>query len=100
MARKLDMQEPLLTAVARKLGQAAGTLVNMSQMLTAEPTPESHVASTPKSTKPGKAKSSVKIRQNQSPKKRRTARAKRTAKSRNLSASNRSASKRGSARKR
>ena len=48
MARELDAQEPLLTAVARKLGQAAGTLVNMTQRLTTEPAlPESQSASTP-----------------------------------------------------
>ncbi len=32
--RKEDEQEPLLTAVARKLGQAAGTLANMTHLLT------------------------------------------------------------------
>lgn len=36
MARKQAEQEPLLTAVARKLGQAAGTLANM---LTADQAP-------------------------------------------------------------
>src|ERR1700686_1930607 len=37
MTRKLDSQEPLLNAVARKLGRAAGTLANMTRSLTAEP---------------------------------------------------------------
>ena len=33
MNRKPDAAEPLLNTVARKLGQAAGTLVNMTQQL-------------------------------------------------------------------
>ena len=39
MTRKLDGQEPLLTAVARKVGQAAGTLANMAHKLTADQAP-------------------------------------------------------------
>jgi hypothetical protein len=43
MTPKPDSQEPLLNAVARKLGRAAGTLANMTHSLTAEPgTRESH----------------------------------------------------------
>lgn len=37
MTPKPDSQEPLLNAVARKLGRAAGTLANMTHSLTAEP---------------------------------------------------------------
>lgn len=33
MTRKVDPQEPLLNAVARKLGRAAGTLANMTHKL-------------------------------------------------------------------
>ena len=33
MARKLDQKEPLLSAVARKLGHAAGTLANLTSGL-------------------------------------------------------------------
>ena len=33
MARKSDAQNPLLTAVARKLGQAAGTLAKIDRIL-------------------------------------------------------------------
>lgn len=36
MARKVGMEETLLSAVARKLGRAAGTLANMTQMLASE----------------------------------------------------------------
>jgi histidine ammonia-lyase len=53
MTRKLDTPEPLLTAVARKLGQAAGTLANMTHRLTAEPiTTESRSPSKPESVDP------------------------------------------------
>jgi len=102
MARKLDAQEPLLTAVARKLGQAAGTLVNVTQRLTTDPTPaESQPASTANAIQPQRSKKkSPAIRQNQTAKKRRAIPKKRTAKSRKPSARNRIASKRGSARKR
>src|ERR1700732_2301423 len=34
MAKKSTQQEPLLNSVARKLGQAAGTLANMAHTLT------------------------------------------------------------------
>jgi hypothetical protein len=66
MTRKLDAQEPLLSAVARKLGQAAGTLANMAHLLTTEQTVRaSHSPSKPESedTESGtadSAKSSVK----------------------------------------
>jgi hypothetical protein len=36
MTRKSDAQEHLLNVVARELGQAAGTLANMTHMLTAD----------------------------------------------------------------
>lgn len=36
MTRKPDAQEPLLNTVARKLGQAAGALANMTHLLTKE----------------------------------------------------------------
>ena len=50
MTRKADSQEPLLNAVARRLGQAAGTLANMTHRLTTEPaTGESHSPSRPES---------------------------------------------------
>jgi len=53
MTRKLDTPEPLLTAVARKLGLAAGTLANMTHRLTAEPaTTESRSPSKPESLNP------------------------------------------------
>ena len=43
MTPKPDSREPLLNAVARKLGRAAGTLANMTHSLTAEPAmSESH----------------------------------------------------------
>src|ERR1700749_3209515 len=38
MNRRTDEQEPLLTAVARKRGQAAGTLANMTHLLTPDKT--------------------------------------------------------------
>jgi hypothetical protein len=50
MSRKLNSQEPLLNTVARKLGQAAGTLANLTHKLTTEQDAgESHSPSKPKS---------------------------------------------------
>lgn len=106
MARKLNSQEPLLIAAARTLGKAAGTLVNMTQILTTEPTtPESHSPSKPESIKSGSAnkneeKSPATVRQTQSTKQRHSSPKKRTAKSRKASARNTIARKRGSSRKR
>jgi cytoskeletal protein RodZ len=99
MARKLKAQEPLLIAAARTLGKAAGTLVNMTQILTTEPTPpESHSASKPESIKPEspKKKSLATTRQNSPTKQRHARPKKRSAKSRNASARNTIATKRGS----
>jgi hypothetical protein len=54
MTRKRDAQEPLLNAVARKLGQAAGTLANMTHMLTTDQTTKkSHSPSKSQSVNPG-----------------------------------------------
>ena len=52
MARKLDEQEPLLTAVARKLGEAAGTLANMlsAEQATTETNQQENQDSTDKKT--------------------------------------------------
>ena len=56
MTRTSDAQEPLLTAVARKLGQAAGTLANMTHMLTTDKvTTPSQLASKPESSSPRSA---------------------------------------------
>lgn len=103
MDRKLNAQEPLLIAAARTLGKAAGTLMNMTQILTTEPTPpQSHSAAKPESIKPeshNKKKSSATARQNQATKQRRAIPKKRTAKSRKASARNTIATKRGSSRK-
>jgi hypothetical protein len=56
MTRKLDSQEPLLNAVARKLGRAAGTLANMTHILTTEPaTRELRSPSKPESVSSGSA---------------------------------------------
>lgn len=51
MARKQTASEPLLIVAARTLGKAAGTLVNMTQMLTPEPTPASHSVSDAETSK-------------------------------------------------
>ena len=57
MTRKLDSQEPLLNTVARKLGQAAGTLANLTHKLTTEQTAAAASQSTskPESMNPGPA---------------------------------------------
>jgi len=57
MTRKLDSQEPLLNTVARKLGQAAGTLANLTHKLTTEQTAAaaSQLTSKPESMNPGPA---------------------------------------------
>jgi hypothetical protein len=47
MSPKMDAPEPLLNAVARKLGHAAGTLASITHRLTAEQNIVSHVASKP-----------------------------------------------------
>ena len=109
MARKLNAQETLLIAAARTLGKAAGTLVNMTQILTTEPTPpQSHSAAKPESIKPespnknespNKKKSSATVRQNQTTKQGHAIPKKRTAKSRKGSPRNTIATKRGSSRK-
>lgn len=50
MTRKSDSQEPLLNAVARRLGQAAGTVANITHALTGVPgTGRSHPSSNPES---------------------------------------------------
>src|ERR1700676_747355 len=60
MTRKLDAQEPLLNTVARKLGQAAGTLANLTHKMTTEQTAgESHPASQPKSVQQEKNSASA-----------------------------------------
>jgi hypothetical protein len=61
MTRKPDAQEPLLNTVARKLGHAAGTLANMTHLLTKEqPTGASRAPLEPGSDRPESGKSSVK----------------------------------------
>ncbi|HEY4764748.1 MAG TPA: hypothetical protein VIH75_13805 [Candidatus Sulfotelmatobacter sp.] len=61
MTRKPDAQEPLLNTVARKLGQAAGTLANMTHLLTKEQaTRASRAPANPGSDEPESSKSSVK----------------------------------------
>ena len=61
MTRKPDAQEPLLNTVARKLGQAAGTLANMTHLLTKEQaTRASRAPAKPGSDEPESGKSSVK----------------------------------------
>jgi hypothetical protein len=56
MTRQSDAQAPLLNAVARKLGQAAGTLASMTHMLrTGQPTRPSQPASRPESSHPKSA---------------------------------------------
>lgn len=56
MPRKSDAQEPLLNTLARKLGQAAGTLANMPYILTTDqPTRPSQPASKPESSHPKSA---------------------------------------------
>lgn len=53
MARKVGMEETLLSAVARKLGRAAGTLANMTQMLASEAaTTHVHAGAKGESTQP------------------------------------------------
>ena len=103
MARKLEAQEPLLIAAARKLGQAAGTLVNMTQMLTTEQkTPESRSSSKPGSIEPAPAntrKSRATVRRNRPKKQGHASPKKRTVKSRKPSARNPMATKRGRNRK-
>jgi hypothetical protein len=101
MTRKATAQEPLLIAAARTLGKAAGTLVNMTQKLTSEPTLASHSASEPESIPPRSPnkKSSASVR-NRSKKQRRATPKKQTAKSRKASAHNTIAKKRRSRRKR
>jgi hypothetical protein len=103
MARKANAQEPLLIAAARTLGKAAGTLVNMTQILTTEPTPsDSPSTSEPKSIKPQSPnkKSSASVPKNRPKKPRRATPKKQTAKSRKTSVPSTIASKRGSSRKR
>lgn len=102
MTRKLNAHEPLLIAAARTLGKAAGTLVNMTQILTTEPTPpESHSPSKPESIKQegSNKKSSATLRQDLPKKQSHAIPKKRTAKSRKASARNPIATKRGSGKK-
>src|SRR5579864_1092129 len=101
MTRKANAEEPLLIAAARTLGKAAGTLVNMTQMLTSEPT-ASHSASEPESITPRSPnrKSSASVLRNRSKKQRRATPKKQTAKSRKASAHNTIAKKQRSRRKR
>jgi len=57
MARKSTQQEPLLNSVARKLGQAAGTLANMAHILTNDLRPkESQAPPKPGSRRPRSVK--------------------------------------------
>jgi hypothetical protein len=101
MARKHAAPEPLLIAAARRLGKAAGTVVNMTQLLTPEPTPASHSASEPESIKEAShdKQSAATARKNQ-PKQKPSAIAKKgTAKSRKATART-ITSKRRSSRKR
>jgi hypothetical protein len=105
MARKPDAQEPLLTAVARTLGHAAGTLVNMAQKRTTEQiNPESRSPSQPESVEPepvNQTKSPASVRQNRSTKLGQAATPKkRTTKSRKAPDGNTIATKRGSTKKR
>ena len=61
MTRKPDAQEPLLNTVARKLGHAAGTLANMTHLLTKEQTTgASGTLLGPGSDQPESGRSSVK----------------------------------------
>jgi hypothetical protein len=102
MARKPNAQEPLLIAAARTLGKTAGTLVNMTQMLTTEPTPsESRSTSEPESLKPQSPnkKNSASVHKKRPKKQRRASAKKQPAKPRKTSARNTIASKRGSSRK-
>jgi len=101
MARKHAAPEPLLIAAARTLGKAAGTLVNMTQMFTPEPTPALHSASEPESIKEASHdKQSAATTRKSQPKQKRIALAKKgTAKSRNATART-ITSKRRSSRKR
>ena len=72
MARKSTQQEPLLNSVARKLGQAAGTLANMAHILTNDLRPkESPPPPKPGSRRPRSVKRATIIaRQSQAPKQR------------------------------
>ena len=101
MTRKLDAPEPLLSAVARKLGQAAGTLANMGHLLmTDQATRESHSPSKPKSVM--NEKRAATVRQKRTTKQRHTKAAKRTrtAKSRTASRRSTTGTKRAPSRKR
>jgi hypothetical protein len=62
MARKSTQQEPLLNSVARKLGQAAGTLANMAHTLTNDLRPkESQPPPKPGSRRPRSVKKATSI---------------------------------------
>jgi hypothetical protein len=104
MTRKPDAQEPLLTAVARTLGHAAGTLVNMAQKRTSEQTsPGSRSPSQPESIEPdpvNQTKSPASARQNRPTKQGQATPKKQTTKPRKASARNTIATKRGSSKKR
>jgi len=105
MTRKRDAQEPLLNAVARKLGQAAGTLANMTHMLTTDQTTKkSHSPSKSQSVNPGSAdkeNSPVTAGQNRTTKQRPAKPQKRTRTSKSRTGSRRSTtgSKRASRKK-
>jgi len=61
MTRKPDAQESLLNTIARKLGQAAGRLANMTHLLTKEQAARASPASLePGSDQPESGKSPVK----------------------------------------
>lgn len=93
MRRKVEVQETLLSAVARKLGRAAGTLANMTQRLTDGAT---NAGSKEESAEP----SPVRKRRNRTAKKHTAKPAQRTAKTRTALRRKTTASRRGARRKR
>jgi hypothetical protein len=78
MARKRDDQEPLLSAVARKLGYAAGTLANLTHVLAKEQAAKQSNSGKPEPVKNNGPKSA---RPTGAKKKRRISSAKQTARS-------------------
>jgi hypothetical protein len=107
MTRKPVAQEPLLNSVARKLGQAAGTLANMTHWLTKEQaTRASRAPLKPGSDEPESGKSSVKKENSpvtvdrkqsrgQSQKRPRSARARKASRGNAASGTKRASSKKG-----
>lgn len=101
MTRKLVAPEPLLSAVARKLGQAAGSLANITHILTTDqPTEASRSRSNRDSIK--RRKSPAKVGQDRTTKQRHASLRKRTrtAKPRTASRRTTTGTQRGSSKKR